>query len=170
MSAPMSGNGHRIRRVCIVGGAGFIGSHFVERLLRRPRDRSGTVYDNFSSGRHWHLAAVRVNDPRLTVVEADVEDLESLTECGRAAATRSSIWPPIRTSPVRPPNPRSISTKAPVLTHHVVEAAQHCGGGRILYASGSGVYGDVGDLEAPEDYGPWCRCRPTARPSWLVRR
>ena len=35
----------------VVGGAGFIGSHFVDRLLGEPEDRAVTVYDNFSSGR-----------------------------------------------------------------------------------------------------------------------
>ena len=53
-----------VRRVCIVGGAGFIGSHFVDRLLSDPQVESVTVFDNFSSGREWHLAAHR-DDPRL---------------------------------------------------------------------------------------------------------
>jgi UDP-glucose 4-epimerase len=41
-----------------------------------------------------------------------------------------------------------------LLTHHVLEAARRSGVARVLYASGSGVYGDLGDLEAPEDHGP----------------
>ena len=41
-----------------------------------------------------------------------------------------------------------------MLTHHVVEAVRLAGGGRILYASGSGVYGDLGEVEAQEDHGP----------------
>ena len=41
-----------------------------------------------------------------------------------------------------------------VLTHHVVEAMRRSGVPRILYASGSGVYGDLGDVEADEDHGP----------------
>ena len=40
------------------------------------------------------------------------------------------------------------------LTHHVLEAMRLGGGGRLLYASGSGVYGDIGDHEAAEDFGP----------------
>jgi UDP-glucose 4-epimerase len=40
------------------------------------------------------------------------------------------------------------------LTHAVVEAMRRTGVGTILYASGSGVYGDLGELEAPEDHGP----------------
>ena len=36
----------------------------------------------------------------------------------------------------------------------MVEATRQAGVGLILYASGSGVYGDLGELEAPEDHGP----------------
>ncbi len=38
-----------------------------------------------------------------------------------------------------------------LLTHHVVEAVRRGLGRRILYASGSGVYGDLGEIEADED-------------------
>jgi UDP-glucose 4-epimerase len=41
-----------------------------------------------------------------------------------------------------------------LLTHHVVEAARRTRVGRILYASGSGVYGELGEIEAHEDRGP----------------
>jgi UDP-glucose 4-epimerase len=40
------------------------------------------------------------------------------------------------------------------ITHHVVEAMRRAGVPRIAYASGSGVYGDLGELEATEDHGP----------------
>ena len=40
------------------------------------------------------------------------------------------------------------------LTQQVVEAMRRNAVGRLLYASGSGVYGDLGDYEAEEDYGP----------------
>ena len=40
------------------------------------------------------------------------------------------------------------------MTHHVVEAARQAGVHEILYASGSGVYGEIGDTEAHEDFGP----------------
>jgi UDP-glucose 4-epimerase len=41
-----------------------------------------------------------------------------------------------------------------LLTHCVAEAARISGVGTVLYASGSGVYGDIGEVEASEDYGP----------------
>ena len=51
----------------IVGGAGFIGSHFADRLLADPRVTQVTLYDNFSSGREWHYEQ-HSGDPRLRVV------------------------------------------------------------------------------------------------------
>ena len=54
------------------------------------------VYDNFSSGREWHLAPMR-DDPRLKVVRGDVEDLRPLA-AAMAATTRSSTSPPTPTS------------------------------------------------------------------------
>ena len=41
-----------------------------------------------------------------------------------------------------------------VLTNNVVEAMRRAGVPRLLYASGSGVYGDLGEIEAKEDQGP----------------
>ena len=61
----------------IIGGAGFIGSHFTDRLLASPRTRRVTLYDNFSSGQEWHYAEHK-SDPRLSVVRADVHDLAAL--------------------------------------------------------------------------------------------
>src|SRR3954453_17509217 len=64
-----------VSRFFVAGGAGFIGSHLVARLLKRP-DARLVVYDNFSSGRTWPLP----NDRRLTVVSSDIKDLGALTE------------------------------------------------------------------------------------------
>ena len=150
--APAEGNGHVIRRVCIVGGAGFIGSHFVERLLTGQATEAVTVYDNFSSGRAWHLQPFE-GDGRLQVVKADVEDLAALSEAVRGHDTIIHLAsnPDIARAATDPAVDFDQGTR---LTHHVVEAVRLAGGGRILYASGSGVYGDVGDFEAPEDLGP----------------
>ena len=51
----------------VVGGAGFIGSHFVDRLLADPEVGQVTIYDNYASGRHWHHAAHDA-DPRFSAV------------------------------------------------------------------------------------------------------
>ena len=63
----MSPNPHS--RAIVTGGAGFIGSHLVERLL--ADGSSVVVIDDLSTGTLANLAAVR-NDPRLTVIERKV--------------------------------------------------------------------------------------------------
>src|ERR1700693_78025 len=40
------------------------------------------------------------------------------------------------------------------LTQQILEAMRRTSTPRLLYASGSGVYGDLGDHEAQEDFGP----------------
>jgi UDP-glucose 4-epimerase len=141
-----------IERVCVVGGAGFIGSHFVHRLLADPATSRVTVFDNFSSGREWHLADV-ADDPRLAVVRADVGDLPALadTASGHDTIIHLASNPDIAAAVTNPAIDFDQGTR---LTHHVAEAARLAGVGRVLYASGSGVYGDLGEAEAREDHGP----------------
>lgn len=140
------------RRVCIVGGAGFIGSHFTDRLLGDPATERVTIYDNFSSGREWHLAH-HVDDARLDVVRGDVADLERLTDAmaGIRTVIHLASNPDIARAATEPAIDFDQGT---LLTHHVVEAMRRSGAGTILYASGSGVYGDLGELEVAEDHGP----------------
>lgn len=143
----MSG-GHWI----VVGGAGFIGSHVAERLLADPATELVTVYDNFSSGREWHLGA-GLHDPRLRVTRGDAGDLEALVAAmgGHDTAVHLASNPDIAKAMSRPAIDFDEGT---LLTHRVVEAARVAGVSRILYASGSGVYGDLGDVVAHEDHAP----------------
>jgi UDP-glucose 4-epimerase len=139
-------------RYLVVGGAGFIGSHFVDRLLGDPDVERVTVYDNFTSGRDWHIGQHR-HDQRLRVVRGDVGDLAALTGAmdGHDAVIHLASNPDIARAIAEP----SIDfDQGTLLTHHVVEAARVAGAGLILYASGSGVYGDLGETEAQEDHGP----------------
>ena len=139
-------------RFLLVGGAGFIGSHFADRLLADHRVEQVTLYDNFSSGREWHYDH-HAGDARLAVVKADVQDLEALVEAmgGHHVVVHLASNPDIARAATEPAVDFDQGT---VLTHHVVEAMRRTGTERVLYASGSGIYGDLGELEAHEDHGP----------------
>ncbi len=141
-----------LRRIEIIGGAGFIGAHFVDRLLADDSVELVRVYDNFSSGREWHLTA-HEEDPRLEVVKGDVADLVTLVESmvGIETVIHLASNPDIARAATDPSVDFDNGT---LLTHHVVEAMRRAEVQRILYASGSGVYGDLGEEEADEDYGP----------------
>ena len=139
-------------RYCIVGGAGFIGSHFTDRLLADPTTMGVTLFDNFTSGREWHFEH-HLTDHRLAVVRGEVGDLDAL--CAATAGHDTMIHlasnPDIAKAMT---DPRVDFDEGTALTFHVVEAARISGVSEVLYASGSGVYGDLGDVEAQEDHGP----------------
>jgi UDP-glucose 4-epimerase len=140
------------KRFFVVGGAGFIGSHFVDRLLAEPDVTAVTIYDNFSSGREWHFAS-HLGDARFRVERGDVKDLARLTAAmkGHEAVIHLASNPDIARAATEPDIDFREGT---LLTNHVVEAMRRTGAQTILYASGSGIYGDLGEEEAFEDYGP----------------
>ncbi|MFN0029658.1 MAG: NAD-dependent epimerase/dehydratase family protein [Acidimicrobiales bacterium] len=141
-----------MRQVVIVGGAGFIGGHFADRLLASPEIGGVTLYDNFSSGREWHYAHHKA-DPRLSVVRGEVADLERLTDAltGHDTVIHLASNPDIAKAMT---DPTVDFHEGSALTHSVVEAARRAEVLRILYASGSGVYGDLHEHAAKEDHGP----------------
>lgn len=136
----------------IVGGAGFIGSHFTDRLLGDSAVTQVTLYDNFSSGREWHYEH-HLKDARFKVIRGQVEELAKLADAmrGHHVVIHLASNPDIARAATEPEIDFYQGT---ALTNNVVEAMRRAGVPRLLYASGSGVYGDLGELEAYEDYGP----------------
>lgn len=140
------------RKFFLAGGAGFIGSHFTDRLLCDRGVQQVTLYDNFSSGREWHYAH-HETDPRFHVVRGDVKDLTALeyAMAGHDVVIHLASNPDIARAAVEPDIDFREGT---YLTQQIVEAMRRTRTPRLLYASGSGVYGDLGDYEATEDFGP----------------
>lgn len=135
----------------IAGGAGFIGSNLVEYLLWRSTAERITVYDNFTSGSRDNLPAC--SDSRLQVIEGDLHDQTYLRTClpGHAIVVHLASNPDISRAVV---DPSVDFYEGTVLTHNLVEAMRQSGCKTILYASGSGVYGDKGELSVTETHGP----------------
>lgn len=142
------------REYFLAGGAGFIGSHFADRFLTSNAVRKVTIFDNFSSGREWHFEEhCARGDSRLHIVRGDVNDLEALSQAmsGHNIVIHLASNPDIARAAIEPEIDFRQGT---VLTNNVVEAMRRAGVQRLLYASGSGVYGDLGNSEPAEDYGP----------------
>lgn len=139
-------------RFFIIGGAGFIGSHFCDALLARPGTAGVTIYDNFSSGRDWHFAP-HVPDARFKIVRGDVHEMTKLTQAmaGHHVVIHLASNPDIAKAMTEPDIDFREGTE---LTNNVVEAMRRAGVPRILYASGSGVYGEAADVEFREDHAP----------------
>jgi UDP-glucose 4-epimerase len=141
---------HAMTRSFIAGGAGFIGSHMVRRLLQRPDDEV-VVFDNLSSGTLAYLDDV-LADARLTFVTGDLKDLDATTAaiegCDRMFLYAAN--PDIAKAVTEPTIDFWNGT---YLTNNAIEAARVAGVRRILYSSGSGVYGDRGEEAVREDAG-----------------
>lgn len=141
-----------MNKIFIVGGAGFIGSHFCDYLLTKHNIEKVSVYDNFSSGKAWHLAQHK-NDKRLHIVRGNISDFQLLQNgiAGHDIVIHLASNPDIARAAKEPAIDFEQGT---MLTHNVLEAMRTTYVRRILYASGSGIYGDMGHLEVAEDHGP----------------
>jgi len=129
----------------VTGGAGFIGSHIVQRLL--ARGDQVRIADDFSSGRRENVP------PGVEVVEGDVADP---AVAARAAAGGTYV---IHQAAI-PSVPRSV--KDPVTSHranvdgtlNMLIAARDAGAKRLIFAGSSSVYGDTPVLPKREDMRP----------------
>jgi UDP-glucose 4-epimerase len=136
------------RRIVVTGGAGFIGSHLVDRLLH---DSAVDVValDNFSRGRDGNLAHLR-DQPRFSLIEADVRDRQALLEAFAGAtlvyhlAAQSSVSAGSR-------NPAETFETNVVGTFNVLRSAVEQGVQRVLFASSREVYGEPITLPVEEE-------------------
>jgi UDP-glucose 4-epimerase len=135
--------------VCLVtGGAGFIGSHLVEALVKRGN--TVRVLDNFSTGTLANLDAVR---DRVHVLGGDITDLASVQTAMEGVEV---VFHQAALASV----PRSIAN--PLATHQacatgtlkVLTAARDAGVRRVIYAASSSAYGGLRKL-------PKCEYDPT---------
>lgn len=132
-----------IGRVCVTGGAGFIGSHVVDELIANGcRVR---VVDNFRTGREEFV------HPQAEVFAGSILDLETLLP-----AFDGCDWIVHLAA-----NPDARGERRGVMfnleqnmlgTATVLEAMQHVGTSRILYASSASVYGNTTESPTPEDF------------------
>lgn len=138
--------------VFVAGGAGFIGGHLVRRLLSLVSVSRVVVFDNFSSGREEYLAD-SAGDPRLTVVRGDLKNVEdvvtAMTGCDSVFLLAAN--PDIAKAVTQPDIDFWEGT---YLTQNVLEAMRRTKARRILYTSGSGIYGENASVTFAEDYGP----------------
>jgi len=131
----------------VTGGAGFIGSHVAERLLREHATATVRVLDDFSTGAMSNLTFADAAGRRLEVIRGDIRDLATLE---RAAAGVSVIFhqAALRSVPLSVDDPLGTHERNVTGTLHVLEAARRRQVRRVVYASSSSVYG--AGLELPK--------------------
>jgi UDP-glucose 4-epimerase len=135
----------------VTGGAGFIGSHVVERLLGEgARVR---VLDNYSSGSRANLPFASQYKAALEMIEGDIRDLATVE---RAAHGVRAIFhqAAMRSVPRSVADPLGANDNNVRGTLHVFEAARRAGVRRVVYASSSSVYGDNPELPKRESQTP----------------
>jgi UDP-glucose 4-epimerase len=132
----------------VTGGAGFIGSHLVEELLRRGR--RVRVLDDLSSGRRENLAAVTDD---VDVVQGDILDVEAVRHAMRGVE-RVFHQAALRSVPRSVDDPATSNRVNVEGTLNVLLAARAAGVARVVYASSSSVYGAALRLPLREDDPP----------------
>jgi UDP-glucose 4-epimerase len=133
----------------VTGGAGFIGSHLVERLLRDGH--KVRVLDDFSTGRKENLQfPPPVETSLLEVVEGDLRDWDTTVQAttGTDGIFHLGAVPSVFRSVLDPVTTVSVNVLGTV---HVLTAARDRGVRRVVFASSSSVYGDWGDQPISED-------------------
>lgn len=134
-------------KALVTGGAGFIGSHIVDRLLQDGHEV--IVIDDFSTGHRENLA----ENPRLEIVEGDIRDFDTVNQCmqdvdwvfhkAAVASVPKTVNDPVGSSAVNYQG-----------TLHVLEAARQNKVKRVVFASSAALYGDEPTLPKVETMLP----------------
>jgi UDP-glucose 4-epimerase len=133
-------------RAFVTGGAGFIGSNLVDRLL--AANHSVVAYDNFSTGQDGFLEIAR-SHPQFTLVRGDTLDLPALVE---AMAGSEMVFHLAANADVRfgVEHPRKDLDQNTIATFNVLEAMRATGARRIAFASTGSIYGEASVIPTPE--------------------
>ncbi len=133
------------KKILVIGGAGFIGSHVVSELLKTPV-KEVVIYDNFTRGKHSNIAE-QIKDPRCYVYPhgGDVRDIDILN------AAMSGVDGVIHLAAMWllhcKDYPRTAFHVNIEGTFNVLEACVKNNVKRLVYSSSASVYGDA--LEVP---------------------
>jgi nucleoside-diphosphate-sugar epimerase len=134
-------------KALVTGGAGFIGSHIVERLLNDGH--SVVVIDDFSTGKMENLP----EHESLDVVKGDIGDFDTVKACMKGidwvfhkaavASVPKTVNDPVGSSAVNYQG-----------TLHILEAARNENVKRVVFASSAALYGDEPTLPKVESMLP----------------
>ena len=137
----------RYSRILVTGGAGFIGSHIVNKLLRESFEV--TVIDNLDTGRLENISDHK-DEKDLNFVKGDIRDFKLVKKILKDV---DAIFHEAAIASV------TLSVKDPILTNetnvtgtlNLLKASSDLNVKRFIYASSAAVYGDTPNPEKRED-------------------
>lgn len=136
------------KRIMVVGGAGFVGSHLVDQLIGEEPSEI-IVYDNFVRGTCANLAGA-VTHPNVNIIEGSITDIPSLRRAMEGVDgvfLLSALWlGECETSP------RAAVDVNIVGNFNVIEAARDLGVQRVVYSSSASVYGNALTVPMTEEH------------------
>ncbi len=132
-------------RALVTGGAGFIGSHIAEALVREGAEVR--VVDNLTTGKRENLAPIA---DRVELVEADVRDAPQLDYlvAGCDVVFHEAAIVSVPYSIAHPQETHDVNLQG---TLNVLQAAKRHGVKRVVFACSAAVYGDEPTLPKRED-------------------
>ena len=132
-------------RALVIGGAGFIGSHLADALVRAGC--AVRILDNFATGRREHL------NPRAELAEGDIREIGSIRHAfiGIDCVFHTAALPRVMLSIEHPVETHMVNV---VGTLNALIAARDAGVGRFIYSGSSSVYGDQDTLPLRESMTP----------------
>ena len=132
-------------KVLVTGGAGFIGSYLVDKLIKKGNEV--TVIDNLSSGKKDFI------NPKAIFIEGDLKDKDFVLQ-----NVKDFDWiyhiaanPDVRLGE----EDKEIHIRENIIvTHNILEAMRLNGLNKMVFTSTSAVYGNATIIPTPENYGP----------------
>lgn len=138
------------KRVLVIGGAGFIGSHVVAELLKTDVAQV-VIYDNFARGKHSNIEAY-LQDPRCTIYPdgGDIRDTDVLNNAVKnsdAVIHLAAMW--LLHCKDYPRTAFHVNIEG---TFNVLEACVNNNIERLVYSSSASVYGDALQVPMTEEH------------------
>jgi UDP-glucose 4-epimerase len=139
-----------VQKILVTGGAGFIGSHLVDRLVTDGYEV--TVFDNLSSGNKKYIES-HLDKPDFTFLEGDLLDEPALNKAcsGMDMVYHVAANPDVRLGAENTKVHFDQNIRA---TYNLLEAMRKNEVHNLAFTSTSTVYGEATVMPTPEDYGP----------------
>lgn len=137
-------------KILVTGGAGFIGSHLVDKLMEKGN--KVRVVDDLSAGSLKNIEKW-LDDKNFEFIEGDMRDPKVALEGVKGVDTvfHLAANPEVR---IGAQSPELLYETNVLITHNLLEAMRKENVEYLVFTSSSTVYGDAKVIPTPEDYAP----------------